>query len=160
MNGQHRNKKKIIKFLMDWYQEAIDTQSWERMDHFHLDQIIRSFKKREVWFDAAFDIYKMYFDLIDKSKYTIFLDIPLSESETETDVTLLNSNYIRKEINNSEPPSFYLELINNYNLEQTLNTSLPINTSSFNDNCFNFYYYEQKDDIDGLYYRSIFVMEK
>ena len=160
MNGYYRNKRKIIDFLTDWYKDAVETKSWERMDHFHLNQISKDFKKSEIWLAAAFDILKMYFDIIDRSKYTIFLDISLLESETETDVTLLNSNYIRNEINNYEPPSFYLEPINNYNLEQTLNRSLPISILDFNDNCFKFYYYEQKDEIDGLYYRSIFVVEK
>ena len=159
MNGQYRNKRKIIEFLADWYKDAVETESWERMDHFHLNQISKSFKNSEIWFDAAFDIFKMYSEIIDKSRYTIFLDISLLESEIKTDVTLLNSNYIRKEINDFEPPSFYLEPINNYNLEQTLTNSLPINISGFNNDCFKFYYYEQKDEIDGLYYRSIFVIK-
>jgi len=160
MDGQYRNKRKIIKFLTDWYQEAIKIESWDIVDHFHLDQINKSFKKTEILFDSAFDIFKMYFDIIDRSKYTILLCFPLVESEIETNVALINCDYIRKEINDFEPPSFYLEPINNYNLEQTLNHSLPINIFGFNDNCFKFYYYEKKDDIDGLYYRSVFIVKK
>jgi hypothetical protein len=160
MDGQHRNKRKIIEFLTNWYQDAIDTESWGKMDHFHLDQISKDFKNSEIWLDEVFDIFKMYFDIIDKSKYTIFLCIPLLESETETNITLLDNDYIRKKINNFEPPSFYLEPVDNYNLEQTLNGSLPINMTDFYDSCFEFYYSEQKDDIDGLYYRSIFVIKK
>ena len=160
MNGYYRNNRKIIKFLTDWHQEAIETESWEIMDHFHLDQIGKNFKQPEKWLDMSFEIFLMYYDIIDKSKYTILLQIPLLESTLKTDITLLNSDYIRININDFEPPSIYLDLIGNNDLTQTINRSLPINISDFYDNCFKFYYYEQKDDIDGLYYRSIFVVKK
>jgi len=154
--GQYRNKKKIIEFLTDWYQETIKMESWNLMDHFHLDQIVRSFKRPEVWFDAAFDIFKMYSDIIDRSKYTIMLCIPLLESKTKIDVALLNKDYIRRKINDFEPPSFYLAPVNYYNLVQTLNCATPINI--FDSDYFKFYCSERQDGIDGLYYCSVFVV--
>jgi len=160
MNERYRNKRKITKFLTDWYKEAVETESWKRYDHFHLSHISKNFKNSQIWFDTAFDILKMYFDIIDKSKYTILLEISLLESEVETDVALLNNDYLRKEINDFVPPSFYLESISNNNLTQIINHSLPINIFGFNDDCFNFYYSEQKDEIDGLYYRYVFVVKK
>ncbi|MDR1653460.1 MAG: hypothetical protein LBS01_07435 [Prevotellaceae bacterium] len=151
MGGQYRNKKEISKFLTDWYQEAVETESWKRADHFHLSQVSKKFRNPEVWFDAAFDMFKMYFDIIDKSKYTILMRIPLLESGSKTDATLLNNDYIIKEINDFESPSFYLFPVNSDNLAQTANSVL------YEDDCFKFYFHEEQDDIDGLYYRSVSV---
>lgn len=106
MDGHYLNKTDEYKiYLHKWVESAIQIKSWEKHNDLHLNQIDYCFKSEENWVDGALFIYPLLSEIISEQPYRCLLVIPLSYSDSKTNLNNLSHSLIKKELDIT-PPSF------------------------------------------------------
>ncbi len=154
MAGHNLNKKELYKkTLQDWIDKVIQGKLWENYVDLHIDEVDKEFKKKEKWLNASLLLFNYILELIDVNDYNAILVIPLSFSETPTDLNDLNLMYVENRLDLT-PPSFYLFPLRYNSFEKTINSSSYIKKISDEINR-KVYFKEEKDGDE--YFRVLYI---
>ncbi|MDR2206283.1 MAG: hypothetical protein LBE36_09045 [Flavobacteriaceae bacterium] len=156
MDGQYLSKKEQYKkFLSDWVDNSIRNKSWKKYQDLHIDEIDTEFRQKVNWIKGSFFIYEIILSLIKPDLYRCLLVIPLSYSDTETDIKQLTWDKI-KTLFDLTPPSFYLFPNGEENYEETIKELIFLESLS-NDYSYKVFF-KQDEEFKGEYSRSIYII--
>lgn len=156
MDGQYLSKKeKYKKLLSDWVDNSIRNKSWIKYQDLHIDEIDSEFRQKSNWIDGSFFIYEIILSIIKPDLYSCLLVIPLSYSDTETNISQLTWNNM-KVLLDLTPPSFYLFPIGEENYEETIKSLIFLERLS--EDCTYKVFFKQEEEFEGEYNRSIYVI--
>ena len=150
----NNNKEKNIRYLTNWVDTSIKSESWTRHDDLHIDEIDTIFNNSEIWVDASLFLFHLLLEIVENKEYTVLLAMPLSYAEKKTDIDKLTLEYIRTQMDLT-PPSFYLDPINSINYKETIESTTPVKklSESF---ALNVGYSEEPDE-EGAYFRWLCI---
>lgn len=142
MAGSYRiNKKKYQQCLHHWLDNVIEERLWLKYDNLHIDEIDYTFSDRNTWIEGGLFLLDCMREIMDMSVYSCFLAIELSDSAKLTDLSVINIEYLKRELYSS-PPSIYVFPKNEISYNQTLNASVFLNNLSHDLNL-NVYFREE-----------------
>ena len=108
MDGQYLNMyEKYVNYVTQWVNYSIRSEAWLNNADLHIDEIDNTLKSNTMWIDASIYLFDKIMEIIDHNLYRIILAIPLSYSDSKTDLRSLTYDYLRTNLNMT-PPSFYL----------------------------------------------------
>jgi len=158
MDGQYLSKKEQYKkFLSNWVDNSIRHKSWKKHQDLHLDEIDSEFKQKANWIKGSLFIYEIILNLIKPDLYSCLLVIPLSHSDTESNIKQLTWDKI-KTLFDLTPPSFYLFPNGEENYEETIKNLNFMEILS--DDCAYKVFFKQDEEFKGEYNRSIYVISR
>ncbi|SRR5690606_17967801 len=158
MAGQYLNKKEQYKKLLsDWVDNSIRNKSWKKHQDLHIDEIDSEFRQKSNWIDGSFFIYEIILSIIKPDLYSCLLVIPLSYSDTETNISELTWNNI-KVLLDLTPPSFYLFPNGEENYEETLKDLFFLEKLSAD--CSYTVFFKEEEEFEGEYNRCIYVVRR
>jgi hypothetical protein len=154
MVGHYQNKKKeYLVFLKVWVDKVIANRLWEKYNDLHIDKIDDLFIEKKYWISGSMFLFDSILSLIDKTKYDIFLVIPLSCSSCPIKLNNFKLKSLDKEFDIT-PPSFYLFPVGEKNYENTIKLTKQV---EIKDNNINFRVYYKEEEENGEYYRTIYI---
>lgn len=157
MAGQYQNKKTEYKLLLaNWVDYSIRNKSWEKHQDLHLDEIDADFIQKEYWLEGSLYAFEIIQSLLKTNIYKCLLVIPLSYSESESNINKLSWSYIKTSFDIT-PPSFYLFPKGEENYEETLNNLIYLKKLS-KDSGYKIFF-NQKQERIGEYSRSIYIIK-
>lgn len=155
MDGQYLSKKEQYeRFLSDWIDNSIRNKSWKKYKDLHIEEIDSEFRQKSNWIDGSFFIYEIILSIIKPDLYRCLLVIPLSYSDTETNMRQLTWSNI-KVLLDLTPPSFYLFPDGEENYEETIKSL--IFSERLTDDCTYKVFFKQEEEFEGEYNRCIYV---
>lgn len=118
LNDWHeRRETKFIRRITKWVEEVIESKGWERHYDLHIDEIHKTYKNPNTWVNGSLYLYKLVSDIIDHSKYDVYLSICLSCKLHKTNIDEVTIESIKTDLDFT-PPSFYMFRLGDKNYEE------------------------------------------
>jgi hypothetical protein len=120
MDGHYQNNNKQYKLLLEtWVQKVLLTNSWERFEDLHIDEIEPDFRDQNNWLEFTIFIYKSLVELLKNKPYSCMLVIQMTYSDSKINFSEISFEYIKNHLDLS-PPSFYIYPEDNINFNNTI----------------------------------------
>lgn len=152
MDGEYYNKKsKFLNFLQNWVNQVINDKLWEKYVDLHINEIDKKFEKKQNWIKGGLFLLNCILSLIDRSRYDVFLVIPLSCTTREDSLVFTKLELLEEELDIT-PPSFYLFPKGERNYLDTIKNTKYLDFFIKN---MDVYYKEEEEN--GEVYRTIYI---
>ncbi len=152
MDGPYQDKKsEFVDFLQNWIDQVISNKLWKQYVDLHIDEVDQVFKQKQNWIMGSLFLFRCVLSLIDKTKYDVFLAIPLSCVPKAGLVNFTKLELLESELDIT-PPSFYIYPKGEKNYEETIKSSEHLDIIIDN---MELYYKEENENEE--YYRTIYL---